>query len=103
SVATDELRVAGYTGAFGGIERAVDVSHPEPGVVRFVATRPLDPLEGLTVAVGFPQGIVTFPSAAARAGRMAADNWVVLLPFAWLVFLVRRYRQEGRDPDPDAP
>jgi hypothetical protein len=102
-VAAADLRAAGYTGAFGQTERAVDVSYPEAGVVRFVATRPLEPLEGLTVAVGFPQGIVAFPTAVERAGRVAADNWVVLLPLGWLVFLIRRYRIAGRDPDPGAP
>lgn len=98
-----DLTTAGYTGAFGRTDRDVAVTYPEPGVVRFVTTRRLEPLEGLTVAVGFPQGIVTFPTAAVRAGRMAADNWVALLPFGWLIFLVRRYRAHGRDPEPDAP
>jgi uncharacterized membrane protein YgcG len=102
-VAPGDLQAAGYTGGFGQTGRDVDVSYPEPGVVRFVTTRPLGPLEGLTVAVGFPQGIVTFPTPLARAGRMAVDNWVVLLPFAWLLFLVRRYQTGGRDPDPGAP
>jgi uncharacterized membrane protein YgcG len=102
-VTKGDLQAAGYTGAFGQTERAVDIDYPEPGVVRFAATRPLAPLEGLTVAVGFPQGVVAFPTAAAQAGRMAADNWVALLPVAWLVFLIRRYRTGGRDPDPGAP
>jgi uncharacterized membrane protein YgcG len=102
-VAADDLQAAGYTGSFGRTERDVDISHPEPGVVSFVATRPLDPLEGLTVAVGFPQGIVTFPTPIQRAARVAGDNWVALLPFAWLAFLYRRYRTGGRDPDPGAP
>ncbi len=102
-LAADDLQAAGYTGSFGRTEREVEISHPEPGVVRFVTTRALDPLEGLTVAVGFPQGIVTFPTPIQRAGRVAADNWVALLPFAWLVFLYRRYRTGGRDPDPGGP
>ncbi|HEY0872562.1 MAG TPA: DUF2207 domain-containing protein [Vicinamibacterales bacterium] len=99
SPAVESLRFAGYTGAFGMAERAVEITHPAPGVVRFVTTRPLGPLEGLTIAVGFPQGLVTFPSAAVRAGRIAADNWIILLPFGWLVFLFRRYRVYGRDPE----
>ena len=101
-LASADLTTAGYTGAFGRTDRDVEISHPEPGVVRFVTTRPLEPLEGLTVAVGFPQGVVTFPTAAARAGRIAVDNWVGLLPIAWLLFLIRRYRAGGRDPEPDA-
>ena len=100
---SDALQAAGYTGAFGRTEREVEITYPSPGVVRFVTTRPLDRLEGLTVAVGFPQGLVTFPSAVDRAGRLAADNWILLLPFGWFAFLFRRYRVQGRDPDAGAP
>ncbi len=98
-----ELQAAGYTGAFGSRDRDVAISHPSPGVVRFVATGTLGPLEGLTVAVGFPQGLVSFPSASVRAARLLADNWVVLLPLAWAGFLLGRYRRHGRDPDAGAP
>jgi hypothetical protein len=99
----DVLQAAGSTGAVGGTDRDVEITYPAPGVVRFVITRPLDRLEGLTVAVGFPQGLVTFPSTADQAGRLAADNWIVLLPFGWFAFLFRRYRLQGRDPDAGAP
>jgi uncharacterized membrane protein len=102
-VAIADVQAAGYTGAFGASGRDVEVTYPEPGVIRFETTRPLGRLEGLTVAVGFPQGIVTFPSAADLALRRAADNWVLLLPLAWFAFLYRRYRQYGRDPEGGAP
>jgi hypothetical protein len=62
-VAVEGLRAAGYTGGFGSTERDVQIDHPAPGVVRFVAGHTLQPLEGLTVAVGFPQGLVSFPGA----------------------------------------
>jgi hypothetical protein len=102
-VAGTEIQAAGYTGAFGEAGRDVEITYPDPGVIRFVTTRPLGRLEGLTVAIGFPQGIVTFPSAADLALRRAADNWVLLLPLAWFGFLYRRYRRYGRDPDGGAP
>ena len=102
SVGPEQLTAAGYTGAFGMDGRDVEITYPEPGVVQFVTTRQLGPLEGLTVAVGFPQGVVTFPSAAVRAARLLGDNWIALLPFAWLGFLLHRYRRYGRDPDPGA-
>ena len=100
--AADAIQAAGYTGAFGRTEREVEITRPAPDVVRFVTTRPLDRLEGLTVAVGFPQGLVTFPSALVRVGRFAADNWVLLLPLGWLGLLFRRYHAQGRDPDAGA-
>ncbi len=98
-----ETQAAGYTGVAGSRERAVTISHPEPGVVRFESERGFLPLEGMTVAIGWPIGHVHFPSVWERAWRLIADNWIVLLPLVWLGFLIRRYRMVGRDPDPNAP
>lgn len=102
-VPASQIRAAGYTGAFGSTGGDVEIAHDEPSVIRFTATRPLDRLEGLTIALGFPRGIVTFPGAGELAARRLADNWVALLPFGWLAFLFVRYRRSGRDPDSSAP
>lgn len=102
-VAADDLLAAGYTGGFGLRERAVEVSHREPGVVRFVTTRSLGPLEGLTVAVGFPHGVVTFPTASEWAIGILLDNGILIAPFLWLGFLFARYRGQGRDPHANDP
>lgn len=96
-----QLETAGYTGGLGSRQHDVTITHPEPGVVRFESTGSFAPLEGLTVAVGWPHGHVRFPSAWERLGSLLLDNWVVLLPFAWLAFLYERYRRFGRDPDPE--
>jgi len=97
------LQAAGYTGVAGSRERAVAITWPEPGVVHVESLRPFEALEGLTVAVGWPRGIVRFPTPLEAAGRAMADNWVVLLPFGWLAFMIRRYRRLGRDPESDHP
>ena len=102
-LAQGQLESAAYSGRFGSHERDVAISLPDPGVVRFESTRPFAPLEGMTVAVGWPPGHVRYPTPLERAGRMVADNWIVLLPFGWLVFLLQRYRRLGRDPDAGAP
>jgi predicted membrane protein DUF2207 len=99
----ESLQAAGYTGPFGSRAREVTITYPEPGVVRFESSRSFGALEGMTVAVGWPHGHVQFPSASQRAGRLLVDNWIVLLPFAWLGFLWRRYRRLGRDPEDGAP
>ena len=98
-----QLETAGYTGSFGSRERAVTITHPERGVVRFEGSRSLEPLEGLTVAVGWPHGHVRFPSPWARAGAFAADNVFLLAPLAWFAYAVRRYRRSGRDAEPTGP
>jgi uncharacterized membrane protein len=97
-VSDADLRAAAYTGAFGETGRDATVTHAEPGVIRAETTRPLGRLEGLTIAVGFPQGVVTFPTRSERLFRRLADNAVLLLPVAWFAFVYRRYRRYGRDP-----
>lgn len=94
----DSLEAAGYTGRFGATDREVEITYPEPGVVTFAATRPLGPLEGLTVALAWPDGYVRHPGKVARALRLLRDNGILLAPLLWLAFLYRRYRREGRDP-----
>jgi uncharacterized membrane protein YgcG len=95
---SDSLKVAGYMGRFGERGGLVATAVPEPGEVTFTASRPLAPLEGLTVGVGWPPGYVEFPGTGTRIARLAADNWIVAVPFLFLVWLVRAYRRSGRDP-----
>jgi hypothetical protein len=56
----------------------------------------------LTIVLSFPKGIVAEPTQAERAGWVLADNrgvWVALVGFGLLlVYVVRRWRQVGRDP-----
>jgi uncharacterized membrane protein YgcG len=96
--AEPDLRVAAYAGGFGSEGREVDISFPEPGVVRFATRRSLGPLEGLTVAVGWPKGAVVAPGAVDRIGRFLVANWILLAPILSLAWLWRRYRSAGRDP-----
>ena len=94
----DSLETAGYTGSFGSREQSVEISYPRPGEVEFEATRQLQSLEGLTVAVAWPRGHVARPGALARMVQLARDNWILLAPFLWFAFLIRRYRAHGKDP-----
>jgi uncharacterized protein (TIGR04222 family) len=66
--------------------------------VSIASARPLEPLEGLTIAVAWPPGHIEFPGAAARLGRFFADNWILLAPLIVLGALWRRYRRIGMDP-----
>lgn len=88
-----------YTGRYGDREQACTVETFENGV-KFVATRPLRPYEGLTVAYGFDKGIVAEPSDFQRFmwAINLADNWVLILPFVVLIFMITHWRRKGRDP-----
>lgn len=94
----DSLMVAGYSGAFGSTERAVEIRYPEPGLVRADAQRSLAALEGISVAVGWPQGYVAFPSRTEKTLRRVTDNWILLAPVLAFFLLMRTYRKSGKDP-----
>lgn len=93
-----ELQVAAYAGRFGSREQSVDFDFPEPGVVWFAVPGRLEPLEGLTVAVGWPKGAVSEPGALDQLVGFLGDNWIALAPFLAFAWLWRRYRKLGRDP-----
>ena len=95
----DSLQVEAFTGRFGSKERNASIEIPEPGIVRVQTNRRLTSLEGLTIAVAWPRGHVTFPSAGQRFASLLADNWIILAPIAVFLWLWMRYRRRGRDPE----
>lgn len=62
--------LAGYTGAAGGQGQDFTAARPAAGEAVVRTTRPLEPGEGLTVAVAFPKGVVAEPGPLARAVRI---------------------------------
>ncbi len=88
---------AAYTGAAGSTERAVR-TRANGSVVDFAATRAFAPGEGLTVAVGWPPGVVARPTPASRLSRAIANGWPVLLPFLVFALALRAWMRNGRDP-----
>jgi hypothetical protein len=93
-----ELQVGAWSGPWGGRETDVDVGFPGPGEVEVRTTDRLESREGLTVAVAWPPGMVRFPGGVTRAWRFLSHNVIVLAPLLALIFLLRRYRSQGRDP-----
>ena len=62
-VDAEDLRLGVYTGAFGSRESDAVYEVLDDGRVRFVSTRGLAPGEGMTVAVGWPKGLISEPGA----------------------------------------
>lgn len=92
---------SGFVGDRGGDYRAT-VDHD--GAAVFSSTRTLNAGEGLTIAVGWPKGIVREPDGSERLQDWLTGNpewragfWglLILLPYYLLVWLWR-----GRDPRP---
>jgi uncharacterized membrane protein YgcG len=101
-VAESDLRLACYSGAQDADGRDCRFRVLEPGVVHFEASRGLDAREGLTIAVGFPKGLVIEPTQAARVGHVMRDNAGLLLALAGFLTLLGWYlwqwNSKGRDP-----
>ncbi|HUF89198.1 MAG TPA: DUF2207 domain-containing protein [Gemmatimonadota bacterium] len=69
-----------------------------PGVYRFETTGPLGPGEGLTLAAGFPKGLIAPPPATERA-REGALKWGPLaIPFLAFGLLFALWRRHGKEP-----
>ena len=104
AVPINRMAAEGYTGPQGAQGRGYAATLAAPGVARWELTAPLSPREGLTIVLSFPKGIVAEPTQTERVGWVLADNRGVLAALAGLalllVYVVRRWRQVGRDPEP---
>ncbi len=96
---SQHLWAACYTGASGSKEAACEyaASHNSG---EFSATRNLSSKEGLTIAFGWDKGLVAPPSAWNKFlwALNIRENWVFVLPFFSLIFMVGLWRSRGRDP-----
>jgi uncharacterized membrane protein YgcG len=101
-VAAEQLQTAAYSGDFGakGADAAVSVTAAD--TVRFDTTAPLAPRQGLTIAVGWPKGLVAEPGALQKARWFLADNAAAIFLLAgWLSALawyLWAWNRVGRDP-----
>jgi uncharacterized membrane protein YgcG len=69
-----------------------------PGVYRFATRTALAPGEGLTLAAGFPKGVVASPPTSERA-MGAIQRWgAPVIPLLTFVFLLLWWRRHGREP-----
>lgn len=103
-VPTQQLHAEGYTGAQGAAAQHYTAQIPAPGQATWALTQPLNPYEGLTIALTFPKGIITPPTAKQYALWYVQDNPgpLILVATVLLVlsFLFLRWRQLGMDPEP---
>jgi hypothetical protein len=101
-VFADHWRLDAYTGIEGARGQDYRVEIIDGQGVRFETSRVLNPHEGLTVAVGFPKGIMVPPTTAEIWGHFLGDNLGGILglvglhlTLAWYLFAWFRV---GRDP-----
>ncbi len=98
------LETEAHTGRYGSSASNATIDDSVRGQVSFRTTRPLGPEEGLTVAVSFPKGFVTPPSATEQTTYWLQDNAPGLLAIvAFLLsfgYYFRTWERVGKDPTP---
>ena len=99
AVPPEELERQAYTGPFGSREQSATSEQRNPSTVTFRSTGVLNPMEGLTIAVGRQHGLVNFPGPLQKTLAFLADNWIAVAPFLAFAWLWRSYRRSGRDPE----
>src|SRR4051812_38315531 len=91
-----------YTGPKGSTASNAEVYDEKPGEIDFRTTQPLEPNEGLTVAVAFPKGVVAAPGGSTRIGMWLADYGPPLVGLLALIGICAYYfvawQRAGRDP-----
>lgn len=94
-------RIVAYTGPFGETGGNYQGSILEGGsLVRFSLTRPLGPQEGLTIAVGFTEGIVS-PDTGGSALLIWDNIGILVLILGWIgvpAYFLWAWNKVGRDP-----
>ncbi|MBL8000734.1 MAG: DUF2207 domain-containing protein [Flavobacteriales bacterium] len=91
-------RTACYTGSLGSTERACRDSIIDARTVRFTG-RALGYYEGLTVAVGFPKGVVPEPPPPGFLELYAVPLVGALVTLLLLLYYFFTWVRFGRDPD----
>jgi hypothetical protein len=97
------ITTEGYTGPYGS-NRQDFTSHVDAdGVAHFEANDPLGPLNGLTIVVMWPKGLVTAPTALDRATWILKDNAglvILLVGFVGvLAYAIPVWSRYGKDPE----
>jgi uncharacterized membrane protein len=93
----EEIKATCYTGILGSDEQNCQHSI-NGGKVEIKGVSQLMPNQGLTVVVGFPKNLLTYPSSFQEVEWFLVDNWpygIPVLVFAMLFFL---WYTRGRDP-----
>ena len=97
------FQLAGYTGPQGSTAQDLDYRSVGDRQTYFEARSRLAPGEGLTIAAGWPKGVIDEPSAAQRRAWFIADNKSELIivggVVALLVYYLLLWHRVGRDPE----
>jgi hypothetical protein len=102
----DDLVVVAYTGPLGQSGEDYTATVDQSGVAQFETTRELTSNEGLTIAVGWPKGLISEPSNLQKLIWLLSDNLNLVIVLSALALMLGYYlpvwKNHGKDPDPGA-
>ncbi len=103
NISKADLRIACYEGPLGSSASCKHSENNEGstaaiGMVTFSSQAAFGAGEGLTVAVGFPKGTVTQPTAFQNFMQLVRDNWILILPVIVFAIMFRLWYTKGKDP-----
>jgi uncharacterized membrane protein YgcG len=94
---TSGVRATAFNGVYGATSRDARVTI-DGNVVHVALAQGLGYREGLTAVVGWDKGVVTAPTATARAVATVSSNWPLLIPIPVFLLAFLSWRRRGRDP-----
>jgi Predicted membrane protein (DUF2207) C-terminal domain/Predicted membrane protein (DUF2207) N-terminal domain len=99
----DAVTAEAYTGPMGATERNYTSNIDADGGVHFASTKPLSPVNGLTIVVGWPKGFVEAPTSFDKFVWLLRDNANLLIVSGGLLLLLIYYvfvwSRFGKDPE----
>jgi uncharacterized membrane protein YgcG len=94
----DQLSTSGYTGYQGATGKDYKSAVISGNEVEFVTTRSLNSNEGLTIAVGWPKGLVETPASIDKAHYFLTDNLGIFSLIILFIYFFAVWWCVGRDP-----
>jgi uncharacterized membrane protein YgcG len=94
----DIIKTSCYQGSFGSNQSCDGTGNFSGDTYSAHATAPLGIGEGVTVAVGFPKGVIIEPTKSDRVISFIKDNPISLLPIIVFVAMFTLWYRNGRDP-----
>lgn len=93
---TEVLGVSCYTGAYGSTDQDCTI---EESTNDAIFTGAVFAGNGIgTIAIGFEKGLIYEPTSWERFMWLIQDNWPVVIPILWSIFVIWFWFRHGRDP-----
>lgn len=92
-----KLLSAATVGSYGSQVSDTQIVFNGKDTLHCVATRPLKALEGLTIVVGWPPGLVPMPTAVQKISWFFSDNWIFGVPLLTFLFMFLIWWKFGKD------